>query len=61
MREKLLVCGTDLMVISSDYMCRPEHLELYIYKYLDVIESTDAILVLSCAVGVQVIAERLKK
>ena len=59
MREKLLVCGTDLVVISSDYVCTPEHFELYILKYTEVIESADTILVFSCGVGVQVIAERL--
>jgi len=59
-RERLLVDGTDLVVISSDYVCTPEHFELCKYKYIDLLESADTILVFSCGVGVQVIAERLK-
>jgi len=60
MREGLLVYGTDLVVINSDYVCTPEHLELYILKYIEDIESADVILAFSCGVGVQVIADRLK-
>ena len=60
MRERLLVYGTDLVVIDSDYVCMPEHFELYILKYTDAIESADTILVFSCGVGVQVIAKALE-
>ena len=58
--QGLLVDGTDLVVIASDYVCTPEHFELYILKYIDAIESADTIIVFSCGVGVRVIAQRLR-
>lgn len=42
----------------TDYICNPENLELRLDGYKDAIESADAILVASCGVGVQTVAER---
>ena len=42
----------------TDYICNPENLELRLDGCKDAIESADAILVASCGVGVQTVAER---
>ena len=42
----------------TDYICNPENLELRLEGCKEAIESADAILVASCGVGVQTVAER---
>ena len=40
------------------YICNPENLELRLEKHLEAIEAADAVLVFSCGVGVQTLADR---
>jgi electron transport complex protein RnfC len=50
--------ATVLDVIAADYLCNPEHLESQTHKQIDTIAAAEAILVFSCGVGVQTIAEK---
>jgi len=54
--DKLLVIGTAIAVIVTDYVCNVENIKLYLQKYTGEIESSDTLLVFSCGVGVQTIA-----
>ena len=44
-------------IFTTDYICNPENLKLRLEKYAAQIEAADTILVLSCGVGVQTVAE----
>ena len=44
-------------IFTTDYICNPENLKLHLEKYAAQIEAADTILVLSCGVGVQTVAE----
>ena len=46
-------------VLTTDYICNVENLPLRLNKYADAIEAADAVLVFSCGVGVQTVAEFL--
>ena len=46
-------------VITTDYICNPENLELRLEKHMAAIEQADSVLVLSCGVGVQTVAQYL--
>ena len=56
--NELLACGTALTVITADYICNPDNLELHLQKNMDRIDSADTLLVFSCGVGVQTAAAR---
>ena len=58
MSDELLTDGTALAVITTGYICNPDNLELYLQKYMDEIDSADTLLVFSCGVGIQTVAER---
>ena len=42
---------------TTDYICNPENLQARLEYYKDQVEAADAILVFSCGVGVQTVAE----
>ena len=46
-------------MITTDYICNPENLKLRLQKHMAAIEAADAVLVFSCGVGVQTVAEYL--
>ena len=46
-------------VITTDYICNPENLNVRLEKHAAAIEAADMILVLSCGVGVQTVAQQL--
>ena len=46
-----------LGIATADYICNPEYLDARFAKYADKIAEADTILVFSCGVGVQTIAE----
>jgi len=58
LQNELLVNGTALAVIVTDYVCSPENLDLQLQKHMPRIDAADSILVFSCGVGVQTVAER---
>ncbi len=44
--------------ITTDYICNPENLDLRLEKHQAAIEAADTVLVFSCGVGVQTVAEK---
>ena len=46
-------------ILTTDYVCNPDNLKLRLEKHKAAIEEADAVLVLSCGVGVQTVAEYL--
>ena len=44
-------------ILTTDYICNPENLKLRLERFADQIAEADTILVLSCGVGVQTVAE----
>ena len=46
-------------VLTTDYLCNIDNLPLRLEKHAAAIEAADAVLVLSCGVGVQTVAEYL--
>ena len=45
-------------IITTDYICNPDNLNVRLEKHAAAIEAADMILVLSCGVGVQTVAEK---
>ena len=44
-------------IFTTDYICNPDHLKLRLEKFTAQIEEADMILVFSCGVGVQTVAQ----
>ena len=44
-------------IFTTDYICNPDHLKLRLEKFIAQIEEADMILVFSCGVGVQTVAQ----
>ena len=56
--KELLAAGKVTGVLTTDYICNTENLELRLERRKAMIEEADTILVLSCGVGVQTVADR---
>lgn len=48
-------------IFSTDYICNPDNLSLSLSYHTNEIKAADAILVLSCGVGVQTLSEELEE
>ena len=59
LRKELAAAGKLTGFITTDYICNVENLRLRLEKHADEIAAADAVLVLSCGVGVQTVAEQL--
>ncbi len=59
LQAELAAAGKVTGIYTTDYVCNPENLELRLAKYQDQIQAADAVLVFSCGVGVQTVAEFL--
>ncbi|MBQ8238563.1 MAG: methylenetetrahydrofolate reductase C-terminal domain-containing protein [Oscillospiraceae bacterium] len=46
-------------ILTTDYICNPENLQIRLEKYAAQIEAADMVLVFSCGVGVQTVASAL--
>jgi len=57
-QRDLIAGGVVTGVITTDYICNPENLDLRLGKYADEITEADVLLVFSCGVGVQTVAEK---
>ena len=57
-QRDLIAGGVVTGVITTDYICNPENLDLRLAKYADEIAAADVLLVFSCGVGVQTVAEK---
>ena len=60
LQRELAADGRLTGVITTDYICYVENMKLRLKKHMDEIEEADVVLVLSCGVGVQTIAEYLE-
>ena len=56
LEAELAAAGKVTGILTTDYICNPENLELRLAARKAEIEAADAILVLSCGVGVQTVA-----
>ena len=57
-QRDLIAGGVVTGVITTDYICNPENLSLRLAKYASEIAAADAIVVFSCGVGVQTVADK---
>ena len=60
LEKALMEAGRLAGTITTDYVCNPTELTLRLRSCLSVIAEADAVLVLSCGVGVQTVAEYLE-
>ena len=56
-QKELLSGGAASLAVTADYICNPEHLQQQLQKQTETIKTADTILVFSCGVGVQTVAE----
>ena len=57
--RELLDAGKLTGSLTTDYICNPENLELRLAQRKAMLDEADAVLVLSCGVGVQTVSELL--
>ena len=57
LQKELEADGKLTGAITTDYICNPDNMRLRLEKHKDEIAAADVILVLSCGVGVQTVAE----
>lgn len=57
LQTELAKQGNVTGIFTTDYLCNPENTELRLGYYKDEIEAADMILVFSCGVGVQTVAD----
>ena len=60
LEKALMAAGRLAGTLTTDYVCNPTELTLRLKSCLGVIGEADAVLVLSCGVGVQTVAEYLE-
>ena len=56
LHKELMAAGNVTGMVTTDYICNDENLQLRLRGYLPQIEEADTLLVLSCGVGVQTVA-----
>ncbi len=59
LQKELAEAGKVTGILTTDYICNIENLPLRLKKHAAAIEEADAVLVFSCGVGVQTVAEFL--
>lgn len=57
LQSELAEKGIIAQIITTDYICNPDNLKLQLKKHMDKLEAADAVLVFSCGVGVQTVAD----
>ena len=60
LQKELAADGKVTGIITTDYICNTENLELRLEKHMSEIDAADVIVVFSCGVGVQTVAERFE-
>ena len=58
LQRELVEGGNVTGILTTDYICNPENLELRLAKHAAEIDAADIILVFSCGVGVQTLAAK---
>ena len=59
LQKELMDAGKVTGIITTDYICNADNLKLRLEKHAAAIEAADAVLVFSCGVGVQTVADYL--
>lgn len=59
LQKELCAGGNVTGIITTDYICNPDNMKLRLKKHMAQIAAADVVLVFSCGVGVQTIAEYL--
>ena len=59
LQKELKATGNVTGCVTTEYICNPENLKLQLAKHTAAIEEADTVLVFSCGVGVQTVAELL--
>ena len=57
LQKELIAGGSVTGRITTDYICNPDNMKLRLSYHTDEIEAADMVLVFSCGVGVQTVAE----
>ena len=57
LQKELMAGGNVTGILTTDYICNPDNLKLRLEKYASEIEAADTVLVFSCGVGVQTVAD----
>ncbi len=60
LQKELSAGGNVTAIITTDYICNPDHQCLQLKKYMDKISDADTVLVFSCGVGIQAVAAYLE-
>ncbi|NTW71505.1 MAG: 5,10-methylene tetrahydromethanopterin reductase [Eubacteriaceae bacterium] len=60
LQKELSANGDVTAIVTTDYICNPDHLALQLKKHMDTISAGDTVLVFSCGVGVQTAAKYLE-
>lgn len=60
LQKELSASENVTQVITTDYICNPEHLSLQLKKHMDKINDADTVLVFSCGVGVQTASKQFE-
>jgi electron transport complex protein RnfC len=58
--KELLDNGSAVAAVVTDYICNPENLLFQLQKHKDKVQNADSLLVFSCGVGVQTVAENFE-
>ena len=61
LQKELSAEGNVTGIMTTDYICNPENMELRLKRHMSKIQESDLVLVFSCGVGVQTVAEYLGK
>ena len=59
LQKEMAEAGKVTGILTTDYICNAENLEVRLQKHQAAIDAADAVLVFSCGVGVQTVAETL--
>ena len=59
LEKELLAAGKVTGILTTDYICNVDNLKLRLERRKTMLDEADAVLVLSCGVGVQTVAEAL--
>ena len=57
LQKEMMAAGNVTGIITTDYICNPDNMKIRLSKHAAAIEAADTILVFSCGVGVQTVAE----
>ena len=58
-QKELVEAGCVTGILTTDYICNPDNMKLRLSKHQAAIQAADVVLVFSCGVGVQTVAEYL--